>query len=103
MNKILDISNNIMKQQQTVVNSISESKNISDAISGSLENVHNSSQQSASAANTVIEHVNTQVSDASQILNNIGEILKDTENAVTGSANNEVLGNELVSSLSVLS
>ena len=103
MNKILDISNNIMKQQQTVVNSISESKNISDAISGSLENVHNSSQQSASAANTVIDHVNTQVSDASQILNNIGEILKDTEQAVTGSANNEVLGNELVSSLSVLS
>jgi methyl-accepting chemotaxis protein len=103
MNKILDISNNIMKQQQTVVNSISESKSISDAISGSLENVHKSSQQSASAANTVIDHVNTQVSDASQILNNIGEILKDTEQAVTGSANNEVLGNELVSSLSVLS
>jgi len=102
MNKILDISNSIMKQQQTVVNSISESKNISDEIAGSLENVNSFSQQSANAANTVIGHVNSQVSDATQILDNIGEILKDTELAMKGSANNQVLGEELVSSLSSL-
>jgi len=102
MNKILDISNSIMKQQQTVVNSISESKNISDEIAGSLENVNSFSQQSANAANTVIGHVNSQVSDATQILDNIGDILKDTELAMQGSANNQVLGEELVSSLSSL-
>jgi methyl-accepting chemotaxis protein len=102
MNKILDISNSIMKQQQTVVNSISESKNISDEIAGSLENVNSFSQQSANAANTVIGHVNSQVSDATQILDNIGEILKDTELAMQGSANNQILGEELVSSLSSL-
>jgi methyl-accepting chemotaxis protein len=102
MNKIIDISNSIMKQQQTVVNSIAESKSISDEISGSLENVHSSSQQSASAANTVIDHVNSQVSDASQILHNIGDILQDTEQAITGSASNKSMAEELVSSLSPL-
>ncbi len=102
MNKILDISNSIMKQQQTVVNSISESKNISDEIAGSLENVNSFSQQSASAASTVIGHVDSQVNDATQILQNIGEILKDTEQAMEGSATNQGLGEELVSSLSSL-
>lgn len=102
MNKIIDISNSIMKQQQTVVNSIGESKNISNEISGSLENVHSSSQQSASAANTVIDYVNSQISDANQILHNIGDILSETEQAMAGSANNQALGEELVSSLSEL-
>lgn len=100
MNKIIDISNTITKQQQTVVNSITESRSISDEISGSLENVNSFSQQSASAANTVIEHMNSQLSDASQILHNSSEILKDTEQAITGSATNQTLGEELVSSLS---
>lgn len=102
MNKIIDISNTITKQQQTVVNSITESRTISDEIAGSLENVNSFSQQSANAATTVIDHVNSQVSDAGQILENIGEILKDTEQALTGSANNQALGEELVSSLSPL-
>lgn len=102
MNKIIDISNTITKQQQTVVNSITESRTISDEIAGSLENVNSFSQQSANAATTVIDHVNSQVSDAGQILENIGELLKDTEQALTGSANNQALGEELVSSLSPL-
>lgn len=102
MNKILDISNNIMKQQQTVVDSINESKSISDGISGSLENVHNSSKQSASAATTVIGFIDTQVNDANQILHNIGDILSETKQALQGSANNQALGEQLVSSLSGL-
>jgi methyl-accepting chemotaxis protein len=102
MNQILDISNNIMKQQQIVVNSISESKSISSDIAGSLESVNSFSQQSANAANTVIDYVNSQVNDATQILQSIGEILADTEQAMTGSANNKSLGEELVSSLSPL-
>jgi methyl-accepting chemotaxis protein len=103
MNQILDISNNIMKQQQVVVNSISESKSISNEIAGSLENVNSFSQQSANAANTVINCVSSQVDDATQILHNIGEILQDTEQAMTGSASNQQMGEELVSSLSALS
>lgn len=103
MNKIIDISNTITKQQQEVVNSITESRTISDEISGSLENVNSFSKQSANAAKTVINHASSQVSDASQILENIGEILKDTEHAISGSANNEVLGEEMVAALSPLS
>jgi methyl-accepting chemotaxis protein len=102
MNKILDISNNIMKQQKTVVDSISESKTISEAIASSLENVHSSSQQSASAASTVIERVNIQVNDASQILDNTGDILKGLEQTIESSASNQEQGAELVSSLSPL-
>ncbi len=100
MNKIIDISNTITKQQQTVVNSITESRSISDEISGSLESVNSFSQQSASAANSVIDQMNSQLNDASQILHNSSEILKDTEQAITGSATNQTLGEELVSSLS---
>ena len=100
MNKIIDISNTITKQQQTVVNSITESRTISDEIAGSLENVNSFSQQSANAATTVIDHVNSQVSDAGQILENIDEILKDSEQAMAGSATNQALGEELVSTLS---
>ncbi len=99
MNKIIDISNTITKQQQTVVNSITESRSISDEISGSLESVNSFSQQSASAANSVIDQMNSQLNDASQILHNSSEILKDTEQAITGSAANQTLGEELVSSL----
>ncbi|MBL4798477.1 MAG: hypothetical protein JKY50_13755 [Oleispira sp.] len=102
MNKIIDISNTITKQQETVVSSIVESRSISDEISGSLENVNSFAKQSANAANTVIDHVNSQVSDATQILHNIGEILKDTEQAISGSASNQALGEELVLSLSSL-
>lgn len=102
MNKIIDISNTITKQQQTVVNSITESRTISDEIAGSLKNVHSFSQQSASAANTVIDHVNSQVSEAAKVLENMEEILKNTEQALTGSASNQALGEELVSSLSPL-
>lgn len=102
MNKIIDISNTITKQQETVVSSIVESRSISDEISGSLENVNSFAKQSANAANTVIDHVNSQVNDATQILHNIGEILKDTEQAITGSASNQAMGEELVLSLSSL-
>lgn len=103
MNKIIDISNTITKQQETVVNSITESRTIADEISSSLEVVNSFSKQSASAANTVIDHVSTQVNDANQILQSVDEILKDTELAITGSTNNQVLGNELVTALSPLS
>ena len=102
MNKIIDISNTITKQQETVVNSITESRSITDEISSSLEIVNSFSKQSASAANTVIHQVSTQVSDANQILDGIGEVLADTEQATGVSSNNEILGNELVTALSPL-
>jgi hypothetical protein len=50
----------------------------------------------------VIHQVSTQVSDANQILDGIGEVLTDTEQATSVSSNNEILGNELVTALSPL-
>ncbi|OPX54998.1 methyl-accepting chemotaxis protein [Oceanospirillum multiglobuliferum] len=102
MNKIIEISNAIVKQQQTVVNSISESQSLSDAIAESLGNVNSFSQQSARAADTVISHVQDQMSDANTVLKNIGEIVSDTRQAVEGSANNSQIGEQLVADLSPL-
>lgn len=102
MNKIIDISNTITKQQETVVKSITDSRTISDEIAGSLENVNSSSQQSASAANTVIDQVNAQVNDVNDILRNMGDILEESEKTMAESAANQSLGEELAASLKVL-
>ena len=102
MNKIIEISNAITNQQKTVVSSITESQTISSEIAGSLENVNNFSQQSAHAAQMVIEGVNNQLASANQILGNIGNIVEDTQQAVAGSAENKAAGEELMSVLTPL-
>jgi methyl-accepting chemotaxis protein len=96
MNKIIEISNAIMNQQKTVVSSITESQTISGEIAESLENVNHFSQQSAQAAQRVIDSVNNQLASANQILGNIGNIVKDTQQAVAGSAENKAAGEELM-------
>lgn len=103
MNKIIDISNTITKQQETVVKSITDSRAISDEIADSLENVNNSSQQSADAASTVIGQVNGQVSDANDILRNMGELLEQSEQAMNNSTACKEMGEELVTSLKSVS
>ena len=102
MNKIIEISNAITNQQKTVVSSITESQTISSEIAGSLENVNNFSQQSAHAAQMVIEGVNNQLASANQILGNIGNIVEDTQQAVAGSAENKAAGEKLMSVLTPL-
>lgn len=102
MNKIIEISNAIVKQQQAVVSSIAESQNLSNAIAESLNNVNSFSQQSAQAADTVISHVQEQMGDAKQILKNIGDIVNDTRQAIEGSATNVQIGEQLTADLSPL-
>ena len=102
MNKIIDISHAIMNQQKTVVASITESQTISNEISQSLENVSDFSQKSAEAAQMVIEGVGNQLASANQILDNIGDIVKDSEQAVAGSADNQLAGERLMSVLTPL-
>jgi methyl-accepting chemotaxis protein len=102
MNKIIDISSTIVKQQETVVNSISESKRVSEDIAASLNNVNSFSQQSSSAAKAVIKKIDGQTRDASTILDNITEIVEDTKQAVTGSAKNIELGSQLITDLSIV-
>jgi methyl-accepting chemotaxis protein len=102
MNKIIDISNTIVKQQETVVVSITESKEVSEEIAASLTHVNSFSQQSSSAAKAVIGKVESQTQDASVILSNIGQIVEDTKQAVTGSAKNIEIGKQLISDLSIL-
>lgn len=102
MNKIIDISNAIVKQQETVVRSIEESQTLSATIADSLNNVNNLSQQSAVAAETVIDRVESQLKDANQVLQNIGDIVDDTRQAVDGSSENSAKGEKLISVLSPL-
>lgn len=102
MNKIIDISSTIVQQQETVVNSISESKRVSEDIAASLNSVNSFSQQSSSAAKAVIERIDIQTRDASIILNNIAQIVDDTKQAVTGSAKNIELGSQLLADLSII-
>ncbi|MFT6261095.1 MAG: methyl-accepting chemotaxis protein [Bermanella sp.] len=102
MNKIIEISSTIVKQQETVVNSISESKRVSEDIAASLNNVNTFSQQSSSAAKAVIERIDSQTRDASTILDNITAIVEDTKEAVTGSAKNIELSSQLISDLSIV-
>lgn len=102
MNKIIEISNAIVKQQQVVVSSIAESQNLSNDIADSLGKVNSSSQKSARAADTVISHVQDQLNDANQILKNIGDIVSDTRQAVEGSATNAQIGEQLLADLSLL-
>lgn len=102
MSKIIGISNAIIQQQTSVVASIEESRQIAENITDNLSTVHQLSQQSATAAETVIERVECQMNDANQILQNIGDIVEDTRKAVSGSANNSQVGEQLVSDLSPL-
>jgi methyl-accepting chemotaxis protein len=102
MNKIIDISSTIVKQQETVVNSISESKRVSEDIAASLNNVNSFSQQSSTAAKAVIKRIEIQTRDASIILNNIEQIVDDTKQAVAGSAKNIELGSQLLADLSII-
>lgn len=102
MSKIIGISNAIIQQQTSVVASIEESRQIAENITDNLSTVHQLSQQSATAAETVIERVECQMNDANQILQNIGDIVEDTRQAVSGSADNSQVGEQLVSDLSPL-
>jgi methyl-accepting chemotaxis protein len=102
MSKIMDISNNIISQQTNVVNSIVDSREISTAIVVNLDEMHTLSINSSAAAEAVIQGVQNQVSDAKQILENIGHIVEDTRNAVSGSAQNIHLGEKVMDDLSVL-
>jgi len=61
--------------------------------------VNHFSQQSAQAAQRVIDGVSNQLTSANQILGNIGNIVKDTQQAVAGSAENKVAGEELMAVL----
>jgi methyl-accepting chemotaxis protein len=84
------------------VNSISESKRVSEDIAASLNNVNSFSQQSSTAAKAVIKRIEIQTRDASIILNNIEQIVDDTKQAVAGSAKNIELGSQLLADLSII-
>ncbi len=103
MGKIMEISDNIITQQKNVVTSIEESREITTDIVGDLDEVHSLSIESSSAAEAVIERIQCQVNDASQVLDNIGHIVEDSRNAVAGSADNVQLGEQMVADLSPLS
>lgn len=102
MNKIMAISDEIITQQQSVVGSIEESRDITTIIAGNLDEMHTLSVDSSTAADAVIAQVQNQVNDANQILTNIGDIVEDTRNAVSGSAKNVELGEKLSIDLDLL-
>lgn len=99
MSKIMDISNEIVAQQQSVVASIEESRDIATDVVDNLTDMHSRSMESSQAAEAVIEQVKCQESEANQILDNIGLIVEDTRSAVTGSAENVQLGEQIVAGL----
>lgn len=102
MSKIMSISNAIVTQQNSVVASIEDSRNITSDIVASLNDVNALSQQSAEAAGSVIGCVQMQVEGAGQVLQNIGLIVEDTHQAVAGSADNVEVGEQLVQDLQPL-
>ncbi|MEH6649769.1 MAG: methyl-accepting chemotaxis protein [Motiliproteus sp.] len=102
MSKIMSISNAIVTQQNSVVASIEDSRNITSDIVASLNDVNTLSQQSAQAAESVIGCVQMQVEGAGQVLQNIGLIVEDTHQAVAGSATNVEIGEQLVKDLQPL-
>jgi methyl-accepting chemotaxis protein len=103
MSKIMDISNNIVTQQQNVVASIEDSREIATDVVEKLTEMHSSSIDSCAAAEAVIEQVRFQESGANQILDNIGHLVDDAREAVTGSATNVQLGQQIIDDLSPLS
>ena len=102
MDKVMGISNAIVEQQQSLVDSIEVSREIAvDTVEG-LSAVVELSQRSAGAAQRVIEQVEQQQEDAAQVLDNITLIVTDTRKAVAGSADNALLGEQLVAELQPL-
>ncbi len=102
MSKIMGISEGIISQQQNVVHSIEESREITTAIVDDLADVHELSKENSSAAEAVITEVNSQVHDTQVILDNISDIVEETRNAVEGSSNNVKLSQQMISDLSLL-
>ncbi len=102
MSKIMGISEGIISQQQNVVHSIEESREITTAIVDDLADVHELSKENSSAAEAVITEVKSQVHDTQAILDNISDIVEETRNAVEGSSNNVKLSQQMISDLSLL-
>ncbi len=102
MSKIMGISEGIISQQQNVVHSIEESREITTAIVDDLADVHELSKENSSAAEAVITEVKSQVHDTKAILDNISDIVEETRNAVEGSSNNVKLSQQMISDLSLL-
>ena len=98
----MGISDDIIAQQKSVISSIEASRDITSNIAANISEVHSLSVESNSAADAVINRVNSQVDDANQILNNMGELVEDTRNAVSGSADNVQLGKQVINDLGVL-
>ncbi len=102
MSKIMEISENIIRQQNNVVSSISESRTITTDIIVNLDDMHSLSLQSSTAAETVIQQIKNQVNDTNQVLDNIGHIVDDTRKSVAGSSTNVKLGEQMMADLSLL-
>ena len=102
MSQIMEISNNIILQQNSVVGSIVDSREISNTIVDNLDGMCSLSHDSSSSAEAVIEAARQQVNDANQILSNIGHIVEDTRNAVSGSSRNIDLGQQMQEQLQAL-
>ncbi|MFT5760080.1 MAG: methyl-accepting chemotaxis protein [Alteromonadaceae bacterium] len=102
MSKIMDISENIIHQQHNVVSSIEESRTVTTDIIENLGDMHSLSLESSTAAEAVIQQVKNQVKDTEQIFDNIGYIVEDTRNAVTGSSTNVKLGEQMMEELAPL-
>jgi methyl-accepting chemotaxis protein len=102
MTKIMDISENIIHQQNNVVSSIEESRAVTSDIIANLGGLHSLSLESSTAAEAVIQQVKNQVKDTKQIFENIGFIVEDTRNAVSGSSNNVKLGEQMMVDLAPL-
>lgn len=102
MSKIMDISENIIQQQNNVVSSIVESRTITTDIIDNLGDMHSLSLESSTAADAVIEHVKNQVIDTNQILDNIGYIVEDIRTSVEGSSTNVRLGEQMLAELASL-
>jgi len=103
MSKIMSISENIIDQQNNVVSSIEESRAVTTDIIDNLEGMHSLSLESSTAAEAVIDQVTSQVKDTEQIFDNIGYIVEDTRNAVSGSSANMKLGQQMMTELAPLS
>ncbi len=102
MSKIMGISEDIISQQQNVVHSIEESREITTAIADNLDDVYELSKENRTAAQAVISEVNSQVIYTQEILNNIAAIVEDTRNAVKGSSDNVKLGQKMIDELTLL-
>ncbi len=102
MSKIMGISEDIISQQQNVVHSIEESREITTAIVGNLDEVYELSKENSSAAEAVTSEVHSQVNYTQEILNNITNMVEDNRNAVEGSSENLKLSQQMLNDLSVL-